>query len=65
MVIWGHVGTTVTSHIGGLLLDIEVNDTTSPAIKHRPSKQLRLGSKSGMSEGFCLKVIQVSLQPKS
>ena len=32
---YGHVG-TVTSAFVGLLTDIELNDTQSPAIKYRP-----------------------------
>ena len=38
---FGHVG-TVTSDFVGLLLYIEINGITSPAIKNRTSKQLML-----------------------
>ena len=38
---------TGTFHFGGLLPDIEMNETPSPAIKHRPSKQPRLICRDG------------------
>ena len=43
---YGHVG-TVTSNFVGLLPNMEMNDTSSPAIKQRPSKQLRLIYRDG------------------
>ena len=42
----GDVG-MVTSDFVGLLPDIEMNDTSSPAIKHRPGKQLRFICRHG------------------
>ena len=38
---YGHVG-TVASDFVGLQPDIEMNDTTSPAIQYRPGTQVRL-----------------------
>ena len=43
---YNHVG-TVASDFVGLLPNIEMNDTTSPAIKHRSSKQLWLICRDG------------------
>ena len=50
---YGHVGTT-TSYLVGLLPDIEMNNTSSPAIKHRPSKQQRLIYRGGPTYNLCI-----------
>ena len=45
---YGHVVTNASDFVGRLL-DIEMNDTPSPAIKHHLSKQLRLQGQTDIS----------------
>ena len=50
---YGHAG-TVTSYFVGLLPYIEMNETSSPAIQHQPSIQLRLTCRNSPTEPLFL-----------
>ena len=55
----GHIG-TVTSDFMGLLPDIELNDTSSPATKHRPTE---LKTKTYMQGLSIIELILGRLRP--